>query len=409
MLLALFLLIAASPAAPAAQSDPGSYPTIESAPPADYGAAPPLPDQRPRDERSWYAQSYGVSEAEAQRRLRLQQQIADEIGRIRPRLEAEQRGNYADLWMEHSPEFRMVVAFVREPEATLRRYTANPLFVARRVEHSLAELERGAAEASAQLRRIGVPAGGGAEVIENRVRIEVAIDQSEADALVASRRVRLAPFVRLVGHDSLDPAEPVSADARRFVRVLPLARHRTGAETSELNVGTIVLRDGCFRLDQPGEDDPLASFGAETGAKLDSSGAPILYQRGRGGYEGDPARVGERMVLGGGAGREIDDPAVLAPVHAACGPGKVVHVGNPRSYAAFRSRHSGWRVDDIARRRGIGRDAAWRELTACWAREDEAWDRIRRGPVRAAGAEPTMPPCEHVPPPPPPPPAPPQR
>ena len=273
---AALLLLAAAPAALFAQAEPGSYPTIESAPPADFGAAPPAPDQRPGGERSWYAQTYGVSEEEAQRRLRLQQQIADEVGRIRPRLEAEQSGNYADIWMEHTPEFRMVVAFAREPEATLRRYTNNPLFQAKRVDHSLAELERGAEQASAQLRRLGIPAGGGVEVTENRVRIEVAVDQSEADALLASGRVRVAPFVRLVGHDALDPVEPVSEAARRFVRILPLARHRTGAETSELNVGTIVLRDGCFRLDVPGEEDPLASFGAETGAKLDAAGALVL-------------------------------------------------------------------------------------------------------------------------------------
>ena len=112
------------------------------------------------------------------------------------------------------------------------------------------------------------------------------------------------------------------------------------------------------------------------------------------------------MVLGGGAGREIADAAQLAPIRAVCGAGKVVHVGNPRSYAAFRRRHSAWRVDEIATRRGIGRDAAWRELTACWAREDEAWDRMRRRPAGAASAEPPVPPCEHVPPPPPPPPPP---
>ncbi|HYJ31022.1 MAG TPA: hypothetical protein VEW25_11865 [Allosphingosinicella sp.] len=396
-----FLFLACAPAALLAQTAPGSYPTIETAPPTDFGAAPPVPDRRPRGETSWYAQAYGVSEEEALRRMGLQHALSDEVGRIRARLEAEQADNYADMWLEHAPEFRMVVGFVRDPETILRRYTSHPLFVARQVRHSLAELKAGADAAFAQLRRLGVPAEGGVYVSDNEVRIGVGVDQEEAAALVRSGRLRVAPFVRIVGADALDPAEPVSEAARRFVRTFPLARHRTGSETSELNIGTIVLRDGCFRLDGPGEDDPFAFFGAETGLRLDEAGYPTLYQRGRGSHGGEAARVGERMVLGGGAGREIGDAEIVADVHAACGPGRIVHVGNPRSYAAFRRRHSAWRVDEMVARQGIARDEAWRRLTACWAREDEHFERIRRGPLRSETGPPP-PPCEHPPPPPPP-------
>ncbi|HEX8654604.1 MAG TPA: hypothetical protein VF693_05205 [Allosphingosinicella sp.] len=394
------ILLALTSAA-VAQPNPGSYPTIETAPPAGFGTAPPDPDRRPSGEASWYAQAHGVSEAEAQRRMRLQHEVSEEIGRIGPRLEAEQRDNYADIWIEHSPEWRVVVGFVRDPEATLRRYTSSPLFVARQVRHSLAELRAGQEEAFAQLRRLGVPAEGGTYVSDNEVRISAAVDSAAVAALLASGRLRVRPFVRVTGADALDPAEPVAEAARRFVRILPQARHRTGSETAELNIGTIVLRDGCFRLDGPGEDDPFAFFGAETGVRLDEAGALILYQRGAGGYGGDPARVGERMVLGGGAGREIDDAEVTAAVRAACGPGRVVTVGNPRSYAAFRRRYSAWRVDAIAQRQRTSRDEAWRRLTACWAREDEYAERVRLG---AVGANPAPPqPCEDPPPPPPPP------
>ena len=402
---AFFLLLAAAPAALLAQPNPGTYPSVETAPPAGFGEAPPAPDGRPRSQSGWYASAYGVSDEEAQRRMRLQHEVAAKIGPIRRRLEAEQAGNYADIWIEHVPEWRVVVAFVRDPEATLARYTADPLFVARRVRYSLAELQRGADDAFAQLRRLGIPAEGGIYVSDNEVRISVGRDRSEADALVRSGRVRVAPFVRILGADALDPPEPVSADAQRFVRILPLARHRTGSETAELNVGTIVLRDGCFRLDRAGGDDPLVQFGAETGVRLDGEGVLTLYQRGAGGHEGDPARVGERMVLGGGAGREIADPDLLAPIHGACGAGRVVTVGNPRSYAAFRRRHSAWRVDRLAERHGIGRDEAWRRLTACWSAEDARADAIRRGPPldqEGTPPPPEAPPCEDPPPPPPP-------
>jgi hypothetical protein len=397
------LFLALLPAALAAQT--GEYPTIETAPPADYGVAPPGRDDRPASQAGWYARSYGVSEAEAERRMRLQREVGAQIGPIEARLRIEQGDNFADVWIEHVPEWRVVFAFVRDPEETLRRYTSDPLFVARRVDHSLAELRRGAEDAFAQLRRLGIPAEGGVHSMENVVRIAVGIEQREVDALVAAGRLLVPQFVRIAGADALDPPEPVAEAARRFVRILPLARHRTGSETSELNVGTIVLRDGCFRLDGPAGDDPLALFGAETGVKLDGAGALTLYQRGRGGEAGDPARVGERMVLGGGAGREITDPGELAPIHAACGPAKVVYVGNPGSYAAFRRRWSGWRVDEMARRRGLSRDEAWLWLTSCWRAEDRRWDAIRSGPPadqEGTPPPPEAPPCEDPPPPPPP-------
>jgi hypothetical protein len=394
-------LLACTPALLLAQPNPGSYPTIEDAPPADYGAAPPAHDERPRGQGSWYAQTYGVSDEEAQRRMRLQREIGEEVGRLRQRLETEQRGNYADLWMEHSPDWGMFVGFKRDPEATLRRYTSHPLFRPRQVRFSLAELEAAQEDAFAQLRRLGIPAEGGTYVQDNEVRITAAIDQNEVDSLLRSGRLRVAPPVRLTGRDALVPAEPVAAEARRFVRILPQERYRTGMETSELNLGTIVLRDGCFRLDGAGDDDPFAYFGAETGVRLDQRGALTLYRRGDGGYDGEPARVGERMVLGGGSGREISDADVISAVRAACGPGRVVYVGNPRSYAAFRARHSASRVDQVAEARRISRDEAWRGLTACWAEEDERWDAIRRG--RPVASDILPPPCETVPPPPPPP------
>jgi hypothetical protein len=400
----LVTLLACAPAMLVAQPDPGTYPTIETATPASYAPIPPAPDVRPRDQRGWYAQTYGVSDAEADRRMRMQHEISEEVGRIRRRLETEQRGNYADIWMEHTPEFRMVVGFKRAPAATLRRYTSHPLFTARQVRFSLAELEAAQEDMFAQLRRLGIPAEGGTYVTDNEVRITAAVDQREVDALISSGRLRVSPAVKLTGRDALVPAEAVTADARRFVRLLPQTRYRTGAETSELNVGTIVLSDGCFRFDRPGGDDPFAYFGAETGVRLDGEGALTFYQRGAGGYDGDPVRVGERMVLGGGAGREIDDPEIVSAVRAACGPGRIVYVGNPRSYAAFRARHSAWRLDEIARHRGVSREEAWAWLTACWAREDAASDRARRQPsALAAGQELPVPPCEVVPPPPPPP------
>lgn len=381
--------------APAAGSSPeGEYPTIESAPPIDFDSSLPPPDDRPSGDNEWYARDQGISLEEAERRMRLRRQVGPEMDELRRRLAAEQPDNFADAWIEHSPEWRIVFAFKRDPEATLRRYTSNPVFVARQVRFSSAELEAARADMFRQLERAGIPAGGGTYVMRNRVEIDLAIEQAELDRLVAEGRIRPSPMVRLKTPDMLEPGEPVAPEAERFVRIFPRQRFRTGAETSELNVGTIVLRDGCLRLDGPGASDPVAYFGAETGLKLDRHGMLTLYNRGGGDRA---AHVGERMVLGGGAGRAIADPAILAPIHAACGAGPVAYVGNPSSYAQFRMQHVAWKIDALAARERIGREEAFARMRACWAREDEAEQRARLTGESPRGLP--SPPCDIAPPP----------
>ncbi|HEY0116812.1 MAG TPA: hypothetical protein VGB54_13945 [Allosphingosinicella sp.] len=377
----------------------GRYPTIETAPPYPAEAeVPPAPADR-EGGRGWYATTYGVSDAEAQRRVLLQRDMADEIGALDRRLRRSEGATYGGLWIEHRPDWRVVVAFTRSPEATLRRYTRNPVFAGRQVRWSKAELERAMREANAQIGPLGIPYHGGTYLMENEARVELGTEQSEVERLLASGRLRLPPAVRLVGLPPLEPRDPLAPEAAAMVRIFPQLPHRTTIETQELNTGWVVLREGCLRLDRPGTDeDPLAYFGRESGLKLSPAGRLAIYNRASPDHA---AQIGERMVLGGGAGREIVDEAVLAPIRAACGAGPVVYVGNPHSYTAFKLRHSAWRVNDLARREGVSRDEALRRYRACLAGEAEAAERYRR-----TGIADMVPPCDAQPPPPPPPPPP---
>ena len=381
------VLLAAAACAPAAAPDaqapevasdtasPAAWPTILTAPPiVDDDRLPgPVVDSG--------RSAIGGSVAHAQRVARLQNELAGEIGRLDRRLSREQAGNFADLWIEHEPDWHVVVAFKRDAESTLRRYTRHPLFAARQVRFSLAELVPAMDRAIEQLRATGIPFGGGLDVKENLVIFDLGAPQPEVDALVASGRVTASPMLRLRGIPAVEgPA--IAPAAARFVRILPHQDYANIAETEELNVGRIILRDGCLRV--AGADEPFAYFALETGVTISDSGRLAFVDRRTGRAV---AHVGERMVLGGGAGREITDPAITAPIHAACGAGRVVYVGNPRSYTVFRRQNVAWQVDDRARREGISREEAWRRIRACWARQDEG----------AAG-----PPCELPPPPPPP-------
>jgi hypothetical protein len=375
----------------AAQPVADSWPSIETAPPMYGTLGPPPRDDRPQGEASWYARSYGVSVAEGQRRMRLQEELADEIGSLRQRLAAEMPDNFADVWIEHVPEWRVVFAFKRDGEAILRQHTNNPNFTAREVRYSLAELEAARADITAQLQAAGIGAGIGTDVADNVVGVDLNIDRAELDALIAAGRLRPSPLVRLSAPAPF-AGEAMTPEAARLVRFFPQARQRTGMETSELNVGTIVLRNGCLRLDRPGDDDPLAFFGAESALKVDEAGHLAVYRR-----DGDLAgRIGEPLVLGGGAGRPVTNEPALEPLRAACGDGPAVWVGNPHSHWQFRLRWSGWQVDQLAERERISRDEAFARMRACWLRQDEAAERARlRGePPRHLG-----PPCELAPPP----------
>jgi hypothetical protein len=396
MRMPFLLMLCCAPAALAAQE---AYPTIERAPATPFSEAPPAAENRPRGEEEYYDRTFNVTREEARRRARLRREIADEIGALRARLEAEQADNFAELWIQHAPEWRIVVAFVREPEATLRLYTQSPHFEARQVPYSMAELNGARDAAFAELARLGIPAGGGVHAMENVVKIGVALGQDEVDAMLADGRLRASPMVQLIGQPPLGEAAAVAPEARRFLRIFPQAERRTGDETEELNTGTIVLRDGCLRLDRTGPDDPVAFFGAETGVRLDAEGRLILHRRGA--ASGPTGRVGERMVLGGGAGRAIDDPEVLAPIRAACGDGPVIWVGNPYSFAVFREQNAAWRIDEEARQTGATREAAWRRLRTCWIGEDQRYEQARLERPPTAPPAPPPQPCDLPPAPPP--------
>jgi hypothetical protein len=299
-------------------------------------AAPAIGFQRQDDRIEHYARQYGISHAEASRRLQLMNQMHSELPRLQEQLARNERGNYANLWIEHEPAFRVVVAFKRDAEATLRRYTGNPVFVARQVRYSMEELEAARSDAEAQLRRIGAPMGmSDSDEVGNDVDITLRIEQPEVDKLLASGKLRLHPAVNLTGPKPL-PFPPVSAEAAKLVKMFPQLKHRTLGGTRELGYGTIVLRDGCLRFDRPGDDDPFVLFTAEAGLGMDEKGRLAFINR----ETGKPrALVGEPLALSGGAGGNVTDPEITGPITAACGPGKVAYSGFFESRAAFDGRN----------------------------------------------------------------------
>ena len=144
-----------------------------------------------------FAEDLGVSLEEASRRLNLQ----DEIGELGAALEANEAETFAGLWIQHEPEYRVVVAFVGEDgEETMRPYLQtypqlSDVIEIRTVQYTLTELlaaQQEAFDIVGQLEPISI--AGGVDVMENRVYLTVGNPELFLQA-VAEAGSQLPPMV----------------------------------------------------------------------------------------------------------------------------------------------------------------------------------------------------------------------
>lgn len=120
-----------------------------------------------------YAAEQRVSLDEALQRLNLQ----DPAGALNAELTTKEVGTFAGLWIQHTPQFRIVVQFTRNGTETLRPYVENgPLasvVEVRAAPVSLADLSAAQAETSRIVDALGVPADSSINVPLNRVEVYV--------------------------------------------------------------------------------------------------------------------------------------------------------------------------------------------------------------------------------------------
>ena len=94
-----------------------------------------------------YAADVGVDLDEAVRRLQAQHTI----GELGAELEANEQPTFGGLWIQHTPEYKVIAAFTRDGEETVRRYVTGTSLVdmveVREVEVTLVELRRAQREA----------------------------------------------------------------------------------------------------------------------------------------------------------------------------------------------------------------------------------------------------------------------
>ncbi len=188
-----------------------------------------------------------------------------------------------------------VVYFLRSPTETLTRYTRDPLFQAAKGEFARTDQER---VAEGWARRIGwnaATAGYGNMTVPE---LHITISRAEFDAEVRQNGWRLPANLKRRFDPRAEPDLPaISPDVAPLVRAFLHEPRISGPKPDIATFDVIVLRNGCFFIDGPGDQDPLAEVPFGVGVYRDAQGHLAFRPR----YAADKrrfGRVGTRLQLG---------------------------------------------------------------------------------------------------------------
>lgn len=305
------------------------FATIRNAPPAEFQPTQPSnPPPRTAEQIAADEQFHRVGD--------FQNSVMDEVAQLSRRLEREERGNYVSVYYDNEGDPSVVFQFLRDGPATLRKYTQHPRFFGKTVRWSMEQLQADAQwmwqtfRADRVLQSTGIAA--------NHVTAEVLVSEDEFRSLVARKGVtipesielkfRAAPVVPLV-----NPPRPAARDdavpesVARHIRIFPRDDRPAGPLNAIGSRVKVVLQNGCFRAADRDEALVLFPFGARLFVDEQNY---LAFGRGEiPGY----ARVGETIAFMGSV-NEVTEPVLVEPIHAACGPGKVIKVEGLESAAA---------------------------------------------------------------------------
>jgi len=153
-----------------------------------------------------YASDQGISLDEAIRRLQLQRPI----GELNAQLIANERDTFAGLWIQHDPEYRVIVQFTRDSEATIQPYIDNgplaDIVEVRTARVSLAQLEIAQSLVMKAIHDLGVTVNSGINVFENSVELYV-IERSQLEAALQEANIQFPEYVKIITVKELSTPE----------------------------------------------------------------------------------------------------------------------------------------------------------------------------------------------------------
>jgi hypothetical protein len=148
-----------------------------------------------------YAKQHGVTVDEAIRRFQLQ----DYAGVLGAELTSEESDTFAGLWIEHTPEFRIVVQFTRDAAEKIRPYIKEnmvDIIEVRAAKTSLVDLQSAQSNVLSSVRSLGILADSEIDVRENRVKVYVT-DRSKIDNALRDGKLILPDNVDIITVEAL--------------------------------------------------------------------------------------------------------------------------------------------------------------------------------------------------------------
>lgn len=130
------------------------------------------------DDAEIYAKHMGVSIDEALHRFHIQ----DVAGELDAELSVNEEKTFAGLWIEQSPEFRIVVQFTQDANQKIKPYITKELgdiLTVQTAKVSLADLQNNQIELISSLADLEIPAETEINIIENNIKLFIA----EADKM----------------------------------------------------------------------------------------------------------------------------------------------------------------------------------------------------------------------------------
>jgi hypothetical protein len=176
---------------------------------APSNAQEPTTPRTPRSVQE-YAKAYNVTEAEAARRIKLQR----EIGEIGAKIEAQEGAIFGGMYIEHRPTFRVVTKFTANGEATLRRYTQDPTFVAVTAAHTYGQLKSTQDSLLALLKPLNIQSWTDLDLVSGRVKLYVP-DPAVVSLAVTAGTLKLPDLVDVVKAADTNPQREATIEGGR--------------------------------------------------------------------------------------------------------------------------------------------------------------------------------------------------
>ena len=264
-----------------------------------------------------YADAMGVTLEEAL--ARLDSQNEDAISALQNQLQVNEADTFAGLWLQHEPEYRVVVAFTHDGEETIQKYAAEDSELAQKIEvrpaqYTYAQLEADQQEAFRILNALHLPAAGGIMVMENRVVLDITDRAAFEEALAAANASLPESVVVNTLYEPVGETPPFAITSVPDV-FMPQLKQRDVVFMDALLIGELVVEDGCLRVqDSYTEEHTLVIWQADYYLTDNAGILEILDEAGT-----VRARVGEIVYMGGGEQRAVDDAELRQPIPDECG------------------------------------------------------------------------------------------